>query len=101
MPNQKLGMDTANRAATMVPLSRYDPGRTAARVPSAIPIGIARPRPTSVRRTVYGNASPISVATRWFPRNERPRSPWSARQRKRPNCTGSGRSSPSSWRTLS
>ena len=96
MPNQKLGIETANSAAAIVPLSRADPGRTAARVPSATPIGMASPRPTRVSRTVYGNDSPISVATRWFPRKERPRSPWTARHRNRPNWTGSGRSSPSS-----
>ena len=88
MPNQKLGIETANSDAAMVPLSRADPGRTAARVPSATPIGMASPSPTSASRTVYGKDSPISVATCRLPLNERPRSPCTAFHRKRPNWTG-------------
>ncbi len=101
MPNQKLGIETANSDAAMVPLSRADPGRTAARVPRATPIGMASPSPTSASRTVYGKDSPISVATCRLPLNERPRSPCTAFHRKRPNWTGRGRSSPSSRRMLS
>ena len=54
----------------------------------------------SVSSSVGMKRSPISVATGRRLRMEVPRSPCTMREKKCTNCSGSGRSRPSSWRTV-
>ena len=101
MPSQNVGMHWPASASAIAPESRSEPRRTAARMPSGSEMSTASTMAATASVAVAGNRSRTSGSVGWRCRRERPKSPWTARARKCPYCSGSGRSNPRAVRMMS
>ena len=101
MPSQNVGMHCPASASAMAPESRAEPRRTAAMIPSGSARMTARTIAASASLAVAGKRSRTSGSVGCRCRSERPKSPWTARARKWPYCSGSGRSNPRAARMMS
>jgi hypothetical protein len=98
-PSQKLGIETPESAATVLRESSHPWGRSAARVPRAMPSTTAMPRPTSASSRVNGSTFAISRPTGSPYRIDRPRRPRRSAASSSTYWRHNGRSSPYSWRS--
>ena len=100
-PSQKLGVLLAVSATSMTARSTSVCGRNAATVPARTPVRLANSIAHAARTSVLAYLDSTSGSTGSLSSSDRPRSPCSARPSQVTYWTGTGRSSPSDWRTSS
>jgi hypothetical protein len=98
--SQKFGTDWPTSATAMAKRSIGPPRRMAASTPRGTASAMARSMAVTVSWKVAGRRAAISGSEGWPWRSEMPKSPWTARFRKRQYCTNSGSSNPHSARNF-
>ena len=98
-PSQKFGIEIPVNARVVATWSTIVPRPTAAMIPSGIDTPIATSIAAAASSSVAGSRSTMARVTGSLVRNEVPRSPRAALQRKPPYCSMSGRSRPSRVRS--
>ena len=93
-PKTNVGMLAAISVAPIEARSNRESRRMAETKPTAMPSGIAMISAPPRRIALLRSRSPSSSDTGMLLENERPRSPWSARQSQLPYCTAIGWSRP-------
>ena len=89
-PSQNTGMETPNSVGVVIAVSTQVPSRNAANTPSGTPIAVASASADRVSCRVTGNACSTSPKAERLSRNDVPKSPDSAPERKRQYCTITG-----------